>query len=203
MQPAPAGRLNNTCGNTAAVLLFALAFVPGCGDLAPAPALSLAEECRLGAWLALHVAKEAPPLGVPSPDKPDQGDTCAECGGTGKLGDGTVFVRCGACNGTGRKPAAAFDGPETRDAFEGMELKAEAVERARQLDAAAAAAAKAATPAKPPPAAAPPPTPVAVEAQAVPAPALPYTPERYAVPPRDGRTYRKVCRNGSCAWEPL
>ena len=27
--------------------------------------------------------------------------------------------------------------------------------------------------------------------------------ERYAVPPRDGRTYRKVCRDGVCAWEPV
>jgi hypothetical protein len=154
-----------------------LVFVAGCG--APAPALTLAEECRLGAWLALHVAKEAPPLSVPSPDKPDQGETCEECGGAGKLGDGTVFVKCGACNGTGKKPAAAFDTPASAEAFEGMELKQEAVDRAARLDAAAAKAAKPEAP------------------QAAPGP------ERYAVPPADGRTYRKVCRAGSCAWEPV
>jgi hypothetical protein len=29
-------------------------------------------------------------------------------------------------------------------------------------------------------------------------------PERYAVPPKgDSRTFRKVCRNGKCHWEPV
>ena len=144
------------------------------------PAMSLAEKCRLGAYLALHIAKEVPPLAVPSPDKPDQGDTCEECNGAGKLGDGTVFVKCGACNGTGRKPASAFDTPASAEAFEASELKQEAVDRAARMDAKAAAAAKA-----------PPPPPAA--------PLL----ERYAVPPKDGRVYRKVCRNGSCSWEPV
>ena len=97
-------------------LLPLVVAVGGC-NIATPPALSLREECRLGAWLALHIAHEAPPLKVPSPDKPDQGDTCDECGGTGKLGDGTVFVKCGACNGTGKKPAAAFDPPEEAAAF--------------------------------------------------------------------------------------
>lgn len=132
--------------------LLPIAFVAGCTT--PPPAFPLREECRLGAWLALHVAREAPPLKVPSPDKPDQGDTCEECGGTGKLGDGTVFVKCGACNGTGKKPAAAFDTPASVEAFKAAE----------------------APPAKPP--------------------AQPQ-------PPRDGRTYRKVCRNGVCTWEPI
>ena len=27
--------------------------------------------------------------------------------------------------------------------------------------------------------------------------------ERYAIAPKDGRTYRKVCRDGVCAWEPV
>jgi hypothetical protein len=133
-------------------------FFAGC--VAPTSAFPLREECRLGAWLALHIATEAPPLKVPSPDKPDQGDTCEECGGTGKLGDGTVFVKCGACNGTGRKPAAAFDTPESTEAFQAAELKQEA------------------------------------------APKVPVK-EQYAVPPKDGRTFRKVCRNGVCAWEPV
>ena len=128
--------------------LLPIIVVAGC--TAPPPAFPLREECRLGAWLALHVAHEAPPLRVPSPDKPDQGDACDECGGTGKLGDGTVFVKCGACNGTGKKPAAAFDSPASAEAFK---------------------------------AAAAPPAPAAA--------------------PKDGRTYRKVCRNGTCTWEPV
>ena len=150
------------------------------------PAMSLAEKCRLGAYLALHIAKEVPPLAVPSPDKPDQGDTCDECGGAGKLGDGTVFVKCGACNGTGRKPASAFDTPASAEAFEASELKQEAVDRAARMDAKAAAAAKA---------------PPVVETYSVP---VTIGPERYATPPKgDPRTFRKVCRNGSCMWEPL
>ena len=157
------------------LLVVVALFVAGCGQ-ASAPALSLREECRLGAWLALHVAREAPPLKVPSPDKPDQGDTCEDCGGSGKVGDGTVFVTCGTCGGTGRKPAKDFDTAASRDAFEGDELRREAEARAAAQD----AKAKAAT-----------------------TPPVAPAPERYATPPRDGRTYRKVCRNGSCAWEPV
>jgi hypothetical protein len=133
-------------------------FVAGC--VAPTSAFPLREECRLGAWLALHIATEAPPLKVPSPDQPDQGDTCEECGGSGRLGDGTIMVTCGACGGTGRKKAAAFDTPESAEAFEADELKQSA------------------------------------------APKVPVK-ERYAVPPKDGRTFRKVCRDGVCAWEPV
>lgn len=139
----------------------AAAVLAGCNPTAP---VNTREQARLGAWLALHVAKVGPPQKVPSPDTPDQGDKCPDCDGTGKLGDGTVFVKCQACNGTGRKPAAAFDSPESADAFEGEILRREAVARA-----------------------------------APPAP----KPERYAVPPKDGRTYRKVCRGGQCAWEPI
>lgn len=146
-------------GIVAAVVLS----IAGC---APAHRANTRELARLGAWLALHVAKVGPPLKVPSPDKPDQGDQCEECGGTGRLpGDGVVRPVCTVCNGTGRKPAADFDTPASADAFEGEMLRREAVARAA----------------------------------AAPAP----KPERYAVPPRDGRTYRKVCRGGECAWEPI
>ena len=31
------------------------------------------------------------------------GDTCDDCGGTGRLGDGTVWVKCLACDGTGKR----------------------------------------------------------------------------------------------------
>ena len=39
-------------------------------------------------------------------------DTCENCGGTGKLGDGTVSVECPVCDGTG-KPATINLSPET------------------------------------------------------------------------------------------
>ena len=39
-------------------------------------------------------------------DTPNDG-TCQNCGGTGKVGDGTVFVPCAACDGTGKTGKAA------------------------------------------------------------------------------------------------
>jgi hypothetical protein len=156
-----------------AALFLGIAVAMALGCLAADAAMTLQEKCRLGAWLAISVAREAPPLKVPSPDKPDQGDTCEECNGSGKLGDGTIMVTCGACGGTGRKKAAAFDTPASTEAFQAAELKQEAVDRAARLEAAAKAA-------------------------------KPTGPERYAVPPKgDRRTFRKVCRNGECMWEPL
>ena len=158
------------------ILAPLLVLLVGCSPAAPA--LSLHERARLGAWLALHVSKEEPAQKVPSPDKPDGGDVCEDCGGTGKLpGDGVIHPTCSTCNGTGRKPAGDFDPPAEREALEAAMLKAEAVDRAdREMKAAAKKA-------PPPP----------------PAPAV----ERYAVPPSDGRVYRKVCRDGKCSWEPV
>lgn len=40
------------------------------------------------------------------PDAPNAGDKCDNCGGTGKVGDGRVFVKCAACDGTGKKKQA-------------------------------------------------------------------------------------------------
>lgn len=143
----------------------AAAVLAGCNPTAP---VDNAERARLGAWLALHIAKVGPPQKVPSPDTPDQGDKCPDCDGTGRLpGDGVVRPICTTCNGTGRRPAADFDPPASANAFEGEMLRREAVAKA----------------AAQPPA----------------APKL----ERYAAPPKDGRTYRKVCRGGECAWEPI
>ena len=34
---------------------------------------------------------------------PDTSDICDNCSGTGKVGDGTVFVECPVCDGTGKK----------------------------------------------------------------------------------------------------
>ena len=157
-------------------LLAGIAVAFCAGGCTPAYSMPIREKCRLGAWLALNIAKVAPPLSVPSPDKPDQGDTCPDCGGTGKLpGDGVIHPTCSTCNGTGRKPAAAFDPPAEAEAFQAEELRLEAVNRAAKEAAAKAPPAK---------------------------PAAPIV-ERYAVPPSDGRVYRKVCRNGSCSWEPV
>ena len=36
------------------------------------------------------------------PDTVPEGDTCENCNGSGKVGDGTVFVICPVCDGTGK-----------------------------------------------------------------------------------------------------
>lgn len=46
---------------------------------------------------------------APVPDD-DKSDVCPNCDGTGKVGDGRVFVTCQACGGTGKKKRN--DGPE-------------------------------------------------------------------------------------------
>lgn len=148
-----------TRNKTLISLLVALAFgivcavIVGCEPPAR-EALTMSEKARLGAWLALNIAKvEAAPAPAP---KPDAGDVCPDCNGAGKVGDGTVFRTCLTCGGSGKKKSAV-DEPEE-----------------------------------------PWPQPEPPKPQA----SIPKL-ERYAVPPKDGRTFRKVCRNGECAWEPV
>ena len=43
---------------------------------------------------------------------PDVSDICDNCLGTGKVGDGTVFVTCAACDGTGKRKK---EGQEKKD----------------------------------------------------------------------------------------
>lgn len=75
-------------------------FLGGCAS--PSSPFPLAEQQRLGAWIALHVSGEQAPAPAPTP-APPQGDTCPDCGGKGTLGDGVVSVKCTTCNGTGRR----------------------------------------------------------------------------------------------------
>ena len=39
------------------------------------------------------------------------GDTCDNCGGSGRVGDGTVSVECAACEGTGKKKKESKEEP--------------------------------------------------------------------------------------------
>jgi hypothetical protein len=80
---------------------FLLVLAVLCCGCSNASAITLKEKCRLGAWLALHVAK---PTGASPAPTPDTGDLCPDCGGTGILpGDGKVRPMCKTCNGTGKK----------------------------------------------------------------------------------------------------
>jgi hypothetical protein len=129
---------------------------------------------RLAAWLALAVSPAVPAPPAPEPKPAPGGEICPECNGRGKRGDGTIDFICENCGGTGRVQTAPPAAP------------------------APAPAAKAA------------PLTSTVNGAPAPVPAASTAPltnsvkvERYAIPPRDGRTYRKVCRDGVCAWEPV
>lgn len=48
------------------------------------------------------------PIPTPIPPAPAPSDQCDNCGGTGKLGDGTIVFDCPECNGTGKKVKAVI-----------------------------------------------------------------------------------------------
>jgi hypothetical protein len=67
--------------------------------------LTKAELHRLAAYEAYLVATSK----APEPEKPSgpsKPGVCPECDGSGKVGDGTVFVSCGRCGGTGKVGAS-------------------------------------------------------------------------------------------------
>ena len=60
------------------------------------------------AALTADIATETARALVQSRAKPDPapqpvGDKCENCNGTGKVGDGRVFVKCPVCDGTGKR----------------------------------------------------------------------------------------------------
>jgi len=115
------------------------------GNALAADVLTVQDRASLGVHIAYALLKSNSPSPPPPPEPgpepaPAPGETCDECGGVGKVGDGVVMLTCSACNGTGRKTSS----PKPDKA-----VKTE------------------------------------------------------PVAPRDGRTYRKVCRNGVCTWEPV
>ena len=67
-----------------------------------------AEEYARGVlcWCAAETAA-GPAIG-PSPT-PNPGGVCNNCGGRGKVGDGTVMKTCPECNGTGKVPGDIDD----------------------------------------------------------------------------------------------
>jgi RecJ-like exonuclease len=63
-----------------------------------------ADDSSLTAELAAETARALVQMrATPGPAPAPVGDKCENCNGTGKVGDGTVFVKCPECDGTGKR----------------------------------------------------------------------------------------------------
>lgn len=79
--------------------------ISGCSGPLPGPLASLDKDFADGYAYALIASSTKPQTIVPTPPlptppKPDS-DKCTNCNGTGKVGDGRVFVDCSECGGDG------------------------------------------------------------------------------------------------------
>lgn len=76
--------------------LLAVVLLAGCGQAAiDRPDIVADLACETAA-MAVRLAAEMPPA--------PKTDTCENCDGTGKLGDGRITTTCPICKGTGKKP---------------------------------------------------------------------------------------------------
>jgi DnaJ-class molecular chaperone len=65
-----------------------------------------AEAWTRSEWQGIIEATAGSIIGKSDGIAPDIGDLCIDCGGTGKVGDGTVMVKCQTCDGTGKNKKA-------------------------------------------------------------------------------------------------
>lgn len=66
---------------------------------------TMPDDDAMTADLACETARQAVQLRhIIKPTPKPESDACDNCGGTGKLGDGRITVKCPACNGTGKRP---------------------------------------------------------------------------------------------------
>lgn len=89
------------------LLCLGLVFV-GCVASIPADDGLTADIACEAARLVVQLRQEAPPSPAPVLD------TCDNCNGTGKLGDGRIVTICPVCKGTGKKAQAAAICPTGR-----------------------------------------------------------------------------------------
>ena len=79
------------------LVAFSIVLV-GCVMTLPADDAALTADIATETARAL-VQSRANPEPAPQP----VGDKCENCNGTGKVGDGRVFVKCPVCDGTGKR----------------------------------------------------------------------------------------------------
>lgn len=91
--------------NLIAVVLL-VACTTGCSPTGPV--FTIPDRAGLGSFLAFEVVGNAGNVAPPAPDgdSAPAGSVCDECGGKGKVGDGTVMLTCNVCGGTGKKPGS-------------------------------------------------------------------------------------------------
>lgn len=79
------------------LIAFSLVMV-GCVMTLPA------DDSTLTAELASETARAMVQMrATPTPTPEPASDKCENCNGTGKVGDGRVFVKCPECDGTGKR----------------------------------------------------------------------------------------------------
>ena len=81
--------------------------------LATSLAVSVAvtnDSAEISAELATQMARECVRLAAAPEVRPVSGQ-CANCRGTGKVGDGKISMTCRACNGTGKEPVSVLVKP--------------------------------------------------------------------------------------------
>ena len=88
------------------VVVVVAAAIAGCAPTGPV--FTIPDRAGLGAFLAFEVVGNSGTVAPPAPDNTPApaGSTCPECGGKGKVGDGTVMLTCPECNGTGKVPGS-------------------------------------------------------------------------------------------------
>lgn len=84
------------------VIVFVVVF---CGCVATLPG-----DDSITADLACETAREVLRLRQMMPPVPVS-DTCDNCDGTGKVGDGRIVMTCPVCKGTGKKPKSVLVRP--------------------------------------------------------------------------------------------
>ena len=73
--------------------------------------LSAVGTSSIDAELACETARMVVRLRA-TPDATPKADKCANCNGTGKIGDGKIVMTCPVCNGTGKPVVSVLKRPD-------------------------------------------------------------------------------------------